>query len=295
VYLSCLLAKLVQEKKIRLDDTIDLYLNLPKGRVYPTILSLATHTSGYAPLLSFHFIWAYLLKSRNMKQNLYQGVKSDRLLRQITSFRLKKKAYKYHYSDINGAILGEVISQVEKRPFDEAMNDFLKNDLHLTDAVLSTGKPYNLESYYRKRIRFHLAWDSGDVYVAAGGILSTLSDSLLFLKEHLERDPSYLVMTQERFARIRYFHRPMAMGLGWHMYPDGNYLFHKGGTSCFRASYLIEKKRRIGVVVLANVIGNREYNTTRLSMMLCRKVKEMLLEERKKSLRLRIEPNGTGM
>ncbi|MDD3127267.1 MAG: serine hydrolase [Candidatus Izemoplasmatales bacterium] len=292
VYLSCLLAKLVQEKKILLEDSIDRYLDLPKGKVYPTILSLATHTSGYAPLLSFRFIWAYLLKSKGMKQNLYKGLKSDRLYKQINSFHLKSKKYRYHYSDMNGAVLGEIISKVENKPFDIVMNDFLKTDLKLQNSRLSVGTAYNLESYYRKRIRYHLNWEPGDVYAAAGGIMSSISDSITFLRKQVEHDPSYLSMTQERYTRIRFGHRPMAMGLGWHMYPDGNYMFHKGGTSCFRASYLIEKKRKIGVVVLANVIGNREYNTTKLSMMLCKNIKDLLREIRTKKHQMAYNPQS---
>jgi len=283
VYVSCYMAKLVQEKKINLEDTIDKYLDLPKGKVYPKLVSLMTHTSGYAPLLSIRFIWAYLLKNKNMKVNLYKGVKSNHLCKQINSFSLKNKKYKYHYTDINGAILGEIISKVEKIPFHIAMNDFLKNHLSLPNSILSAGTPRNLESYYRKKIRYHLNWETDDVYAASGGILTTISDSVIFLKEQLEHNPSYLALTQNKYERIMFNGRPMAMGLGWHMYPDGNYMFHKGGTSCFRASYLIEKKKKFGVVVLANVIGNREYNTTKLSMMLRKKIKELLLEKKAQS------------
>jgi beta-lactamase class C len=298
VYVSCYLAKLLQEDKIDLEDTIDKYLDLPEGKVYPTLVSLMTHTSGYAPWVSVRFIWAYLLKNKNMKHNLYKGVKSNHLCNQINSIRLKKKKYKYHYTDINGAILGEVISKVEKTPFNIAMNNFLKNDLNLPNSVLSAGTPRNLESYYRKKIRYHLNWENDDVYAAAGSVLTTLSDSLIFLKEQLEHNPSYLALTQKKYERILFNGRPMAMGLGWHMYPDGNYMFHKGGTSCFRASYLIEKKKKIGVTVLANVIGNREYNTTKLSMMLRKRVKELLKENTAKSKnikKLKAESSWLGM
>jgi beta-lactamase class C len=281
LYVSCFLAKLLQEKKIHLEDTIDQYLDLPQGKVYPTLVSLMTHTSGYAPFLSFRFIWAYLLKSKNMKMNLYKGLNSNLLYNQIKSIKLKKKTYKYHYSDMNAAVLGEIISIVEKKPFYEAMNDYLKNHLQLPNSFLSAGTSRNLESYYRNKIRYHLSWDTNDVYAAAGGILSTIQDSLLFLKKNIEHNPSYLTLTQKKYERILYNGRPMAMGLGWHMYPDGNYMFHKGGTSCFRSSYLIEKKKKLGVAVLSNVIGNREFNTTKLSMMLRKKVKELLLENTK--------------
>ncbi len=298
VYVSCFIAKLLQEKKIYLEDTIDKYLDLPKGKVYPTLVSLMTHTSGYAPWLSVRFIWAYILKNKNMKLNLYKGIKSDHLYKQINAIQLKKKKYKYHYTDINGAILGEIISKVEKTPFHIAMNDFLKNHLNLLNSSLAAGTSRNLESYYRKKIRYHLNWEVDDVYAAAGGVLTTISDSLIFLKKQLEHNPSYLALTQKKYERILFNGRSMAMGLGWHMYPDGNYMFHKGGTSCFRASYLIEKKKKIGVAVLANVIGNREYNTTKLSMMLRKKVKELLLEDTAKSTinkRLREIPNWIGM
>ncbi|MFA7126659.1 MAG: serine hydrolase, partial [Bacilli bacterium] len=206
------------------------------------------------------------------------------LYRQIISIKLKRKKYKYHYSDMNGAVLGEIISKVENKPFYKVMNDFLKNSLHLPDSILSGETVYNLESFYRKKIRYHLCWEPGDVYAASGAVLSSLSDSLLFLKRQIEQYPTYLSLTQKKYVRIHFGRKPMVMGLGWHMYPDGNYMFHKGGTSCFRASYLIEKKKKIGVVVLANVIGNRKYNTTILSMMIYKKAKELLREQKLKNI-----------
>ncbi|MGD9605506.1 MAG: serine hydrolase domain-containing protein [Bacilli bacterium] len=280
VYLSCLLAKLIFEKKINLEDSIDKYLKLPKDRIYPTVLSLATHTSGYCPLISFSFIWRYLLKNKNMRTNLYYKVKSERIYEQIHAIKLKNKTYPYHYSDMNAAVLGEVISQVENKPFDEVMQAFLEHDLGLSNTFLASSKLRNIESYYRKKIRYHFNWDYGDVYAPAGGLLTTIDDALKFLKMQIEKQPEFISLTQKKHVRIIFFRKPMMMGLGWHMYPDGNYMFHKGGTSCFRASYLVEKKRKIGIAVLANVIGNRVYNTTKLSIMLCKKAKEEIKKDR---------------
>lgn len=281
VYLSCLLAKLVFEKKIVLDDSIDKYLNLPKKRIYPTIISLATHTSGYFPLLSFQFVWRYLLKSKNMRKNLYYRVKSDKLYQQINAIKLKNKKYPYHYSDMNAAVLGEVISKVKNKPFDEVMKEFLENDLGLLHTIPASLQTRNIESFYRNKIRYHLHWDNGDVYAPAGALLATIEDGLKFIKMQIQNRPEFISLTQKKHVRVVFFRKPMVMGLGWHMYPDGNYMFHKGGTSCFRSSYLVEKKRKIGIVVLANVIGNRKYNTTKLSMMLCKKAKEFCKEKSK--------------
>ena len=47
IFLSTLLAKCVEEGELSLDDTIDRYIDLPSACVYPSILRLATHTSGY--------------------------------------------------------------------------------------------------------------------------------------------------------------------------------------------------------------------------------------------------------
>ncbi len=43
---AALIARAILERKLQLTDTIDTYLELPAGKVYPTIASLLTHTSG---------------------------------------------------------------------------------------------------------------------------------------------------------------------------------------------------------------------------------------------------------
>ena len=45
---AAMISKAVTEGRIRLDDTIDVYLPLPEGKSYPTIAELLTHTSGYS-------------------------------------------------------------------------------------------------------------------------------------------------------------------------------------------------------------------------------------------------------
>ena len=45
---AAIIGKAVTEGRIRLDDTIDVYLSLPDRKSYPTIAELLTHTSGYS-------------------------------------------------------------------------------------------------------------------------------------------------------------------------------------------------------------------------------------------------------
>ena len=44
---AALISRAITEGRIRLDDTIDMYLPLPEGNHYPTVRELLTHTSGY--------------------------------------------------------------------------------------------------------------------------------------------------------------------------------------------------------------------------------------------------------
>ena len=78
VYVASLLAKLVHEGKIRLEDSISDYFDLPDHRSYPTILDLATHTSGYWPWVSIRFLTAYLLKNRNLTKHYYANQTVER-------------------------------------------------------------------------------------------------------------------------------------------------------------------------------------------------------------------------
>ena len=58
-FVASLLSKYVHEEKMSLDDSISKYIGgLDKGRYYPTLKRLATHTSGYAKGLSAKSIMA---------------------------------------------------------------------------------------------------------------------------------------------------------------------------------------------------------------------------------------------
>jgi beta-lactamase class C len=275
VYVASLLAKLVHEGKIRLEDPISAFFDLPDHRSYPTILELATHTSGYWPWVSIRFLTAYLLKNRNLTKNYYQNQTVERFhkyLRRKPRFMMNR----YHYADFNYAIIGQIIAQVEQKPYDEVMRDFLCNSLGLRDSRIAQDAQPGIESYYRTHVRHHLTWNPNNPYAPAGAILTTPQDSLDFIKKNLRQDPEYLRLALTPTRKIQFQKQSMRIGLAWHMFPDGNYVFHKGGTSCYRATYLLHKKKQIGMTLLANTIGDRTHNTTKLSMMIFKQIKNIM-------------------
>jgi hypothetical protein len=94
-----------------------------------------------------------------------------------------------------------------------------------------------------------------------------------FLSLNLQESFPYLTMMQKRQRKILFNHSKMAIGEGWHMFASGDYLFHKGGTCCYRSVLLLNLHKKIGVACLSNAIGDRKANAVRFSMALYRESK----------------------
>jgi len=61
--------------------------------------------------------------------------------------------------------------------------------------------------------------------------------------------------------------------LGWHSYKKSNQLWHVGGVGTFRSSIIINRPRKIGVVVLGNSKGRASANVHYLAKMLYSEMK----------------------
>lgn len=67
--------------------------------------------------------------------------------------------------------------------------------------------------------------------------------------------------------------------IGWHSYKKSNQLWHVGGVGTFRSSIIINRPRKIGVVVLGNSKGKASANVHYLAKMLYSelKIKKIIL------------------
>jgi len=246
-FTTSLLCKSIADGLVSLEDPISKYLPLDSDSFYPTILSLATHSSGYGeypydPLtLSEDKLEIINNTFYQKKLNIYQGINRADILNNLKKHLLKDKSYGWEYSNFGIAVIGTVLSEVHDTSFKLLAENFIKYDLGLTKTRLGNGTG-NMNSYW--------TWNEDDIYYAAGGFVSTVTDMIKYGQMHLNDSPDYLALSHKTYKTFK--EDGLSMGLGWIIDPEKGYIWHNGGTSSYTSFLGLDKDHGTVVVILSN-------------------------------------------
>lgn len=247
-FTTSLLCKAVNEHKIALQNSIADYLPLDSYDFYPSILSLATHTSGYGdyPFDEKTLGLKKYIKIENqfykLHNNIYKGFDFDRMISLAEHHALKNKNYKWHYSNFGMGLVGVTLTQVYQcSTFKDLILDFIKNDLHLNHTHVGNGTG-DFDSYWD--------WNDDDMYIATGGLVSTVNDLLDYAYSHLTESPEYLALSHSEYNDIPDL--DIKAGLGWMVDKKNHIIWHNGGTSSFTCFLGFDQTHQTATVILAN-------------------------------------------
>lgn len=249
-FTTSLLAKSLSEKKMKLDDSIDRYLHIEARDYYPMILQLATHTSGYGQMNHAPI----LLNAMKCRNPLMAFDRMD-MIKLLKSKRLSKDNHEWEYSNFGMAVLGCAVSDSFNSSYSELMNSFIKNDLKLRNTRIGNGKG-NLAGYWE--------WEPDDVYIAAGGLVSTISDMMEYARIQMNEEKPYLSLAHKKYTQVEPLNFDGAsidgMGLGWIIDSTNSIIWHDGGTDNFNSYLGFNRDKRIAVIVLANTPDDFRYS-----------------------------------
>ena len=98
-------------------------------------------------------------------------------------------------------------------------------------------------------------WDFSDsIAVGTGGISSTADDMLTYARIHMNEEFPYLKLCHEKYTSVN---KMSDMGLGWILKKDNNHvIMHTGGSGGFHTFLVIDKKKKIAYVMMANYLVN---------------------------------------
>ncbi len=105
---ASMISRAVMDGRIRLDDTIDAHLPLPKGKSYPTITELLTHTSGD----SAYYFATPMIGNFFAGRNSFNGINRDMVLTKAKGLDMNRESYGFTYSNFGYAALGLVLEAV---------------------------------------------------------------------------------------------------------------------------------------------------------------------------------------
>ncbi|MDF2473938.1 MAG: beta-lactamase [Anaerocolumna sp.] len=247
-FTTSLLCKAISEGRISLDDSIERYLSLPKKDYYPTVRRLVTHTSGY----NEYYFEKPMISNLLHKQNDFNGISEKMLLERLEKISLDDSDYAFKYSNFGMAVLGAVLEKIYDKDYTPLMNDYISEDLGLTNTKISDGSG-DLKNYWK--------WSESDAYMPAGALLSNITDMMQYIKMHMGEESDYLSMAHEVLAEVnattgsyeKMGIRIDAVGAGWMIDNENNFIWHNGGTGDYNSYIGFDKENQIGVIILSNL------------------------------------------
>lgn len=250
-FTAALLAKAIKEGAVSLEDRLDKYIpELEKGRIYPTLKRLATHTSGY-PADTREFDEEF---TKNDGKNLYNRYTYETMLEVIDGIRIEDRDYEAQYSNFGIGVLGTVIEKAFGKSFHDLMEELLSTlDLKETFPGLSKNGSMDIEGYdMDNKSTGNLLWNRDCIIGAAGYLFSTAGDLLKYARCQMEDSTGYLHLCHNNLAPYQREGVSIDVGLCWMLIPEYQILWHNGGTKSFHTILCINKEKNTAVAFLCN-------------------------------------------
>ncbi|MBM7616345.1 serine hydrolase domain-containing protein [Alkaliphilus hydrothermalis] len=256
-FTTSLLCKAIKEGRISLDDSIDVYLNLPKKDYYPTIRRLMTHTSGYK---EYYFEKPMILNFLRGK-NDYNGISEEMLIERLGKINLDNTGYSFKYSNFGMATLGSVLERIYDEDYTKLINDYISEDLGLTNTKISDNSG-DLKNYWE--------WSESDAYMPAGALLSNIRDMMKYVQIQMNNKSGNLSIVHEALVEVNASSRSYEkmgiridiVGAGWMIDNENKIIWHNGGTGNYNSYIGFDKENQIGVVILSNLPPNYKIPAT---------------------------------
>ena len=261
-FTTSLLAKYVHAGNMSLDDPISKYVDGLGDGYYPTLRRLATHTAGYGYLPATAWTGIKMLVLAPLFGSRNGGVLPDCFRvdeKQMQSLLLDNKKedkdYPWAYSNFGMGLIGYAIGKASGRGYFDTMDDFLTQDLGMSNSYTGTFSSKNLHGFNKKNKDIGNWNFEKKIISSAGDISATAQDMLIYAEKHMDEALPYLALTHEKHTTVR---KGMSnSGLAWIMLGDRNQIIcHNGGTGAFDSLLMIDKEKKLAYVVLSNYLIN---------------------------------------
>jgi CubicO group peptidase (beta-lactamase class C family) len=276
LYVTSLLAVLVDEGRLRYDDTVGSILP-PELGLRPevaeiTLRELATHTSGLPrqpqSFAQFRQFMGFLFTGHNF----YACIDKPYLYEYLRTCHLKPKAERqFQYSNVGVGLLAHLIEVKTGRSLPGLFEEKLSGPLQLKDTgfVLNAEQQQRLvvghagdQPKFLKRNTPVAPWDMGEIMRGSGGMYSTLNDMLSFAKANLRLLGSPLDTVLSKTQAVQCQTEEGGVGLGWTMECAGperqTIVYRHGMVSGYTAYIALDNETRTAVVVLCGTFNWKE-------------------------------------
>lgn len=255
VFTAGLLAQLVDEGAVQLDDPIQQYLPVSlhqseRDGVAPTLLHLANHTSGLPRLPSNMDLsnLANPYKSYD-QEKLYQYLGQEQTLESVPGTVNE-------YSNLGFGLLGHILTLRTGQFYEALIRQRIAEPLGMSHTWVTVPTSLQDQLIPGRNAQGNITanWDF-DALVGVGDIKSTVEDMTAWLRANMQEDASQHALWQRCQQPTFTVNERLSLGLGWHISPgvQGSLYWHNGGTGGYRSCVAFSADNGLGVIVLSNV------------------------------------------
>jgi D-alanyl-D-alanine-carboxypeptidase/D-alanyl-D-alanine-endopeptidase len=253
VFTSLLLEEAAGRGELTIDDPASRFAL--RGAAIPragdrqiTLADLATHTSG---LPDDDDLWD---KDPVQPYARYDVSALFRLVRQAKLIHTPGKDYRY--SNIGAALLGQLLAMRAGQPYGELVRARITFPLGMNATTLNSAAGARIAVGHDSALKSVAPFEAR-AFGPAGGLRSDADDMLTLLGAELGYVKTPLgpaLRAQWSTVRRPAINPRVKVALGWHvtLRPEGQIVWHNGGTPGFRSFAGFNPKTGVGVVVLSN-------------------------------------------
>ncbi|MCY7379301.1 MAG: serine hydrolase [Gemmatimonadaceae bacterium] len=256
VFTSTVLAQLVQEGKVKLEDPVQQYLpstvRMPtRNGKQITLGSLSEQNSGL-PRMPSNFKPAD-------PANPYADYAAQQMYEYLTSYQLPRDpGAQFEYSNLGVGLLGHALARATNQSYEALERSRIWGPLGMehTAITLTPWMKSHLALGHDPEGKLAANWDL-DVLAGAGAIRSTTYDMLKFADANLHPERGALHRAMAFAQKERAAAGPLRIGLNWVVQPNrgDTIVWHNGGTGGYRTFLGLMLSRKTAVVVMTNSTG----------------------------------------
>jgi len=257
-FTGTMLAKLVYDGKVNLDDPMKNYLpiTLNQSGLHGkeiTLVQLADHTSGlpFEPVNvkndDTHPFAPYAPYKSYSTERLYDYLSNQLLLQ-------SPPGEKRLYSNLGGGLLGHILTLISKKSYEELLFETICTPLKMRNTFVKlTPERIHRMVQGRDPSGRRVPFGDGDcgALTGCGGIKSSVRDIVRYVRANMS-DATYFYFAQQSTKR---FDEHLTGGLGWATYSERgkHHVGAFGATPGFTSGVIFERHAQVGVVLLTNV------------------------------------------
>ena len=261
VFTATLLADLVLQNKLMLEHQVNTYLSIPfKDSLSFTFQQLANHTAGLPRMPSnFNILKADL-------QNPYKNYGEEQLEAYLATEMKIEDQGEFAYSNLGAGLLGFTLAKISEMTYEDLLQSRIFSRYQMTSSTTNRSLISDaLVGGLNRKGKVTSNWDL-NVLVAAGGILSSVSDLSNFATAQFDASNEVLALTRDpTYIGYHLNGAITGVGLGWMIKESAGrqWHWHNGGTGGYTSFMQIDVQNRNGVIILSNVSA---FNSKRVNI-----------------------------